>query len=318
MNYIQQYIDSIEVENSAKVARHVLGDLDIDIEYYVRKDFEDLILGLSPNSPKAIVTMCYVLGQYAKWLCENGLANERIVNEIHAIDKKALWKRAKPNAKKKFISYDEYLTALHDIEMYEEFNALYYATLFKCIFEGVYNDDMSVIKNLRASDIKGNVLTLREDNGHTYKFEVSEGLAADLKELAAIDIWERRNPYGICRVSMKGIYADSVFKVEYRKTKTQKVTTDGSLRFTYYSKLRKISDEHLSHKILPLQLYASGLMYRIKCKLNQHGITLAQAFAPNARNRIAFEIISEEINRCNNIIEIGNFREMVKGHIDSF
>jgi hypothetical protein len=216
-------------------------------------------------------------------------------------------------AKKKFISYEQYKTVIHDIALYEDFNSLYYESLFKCIYEGIYNDDLSVIKNLRASDINDNIITLHEDNGHSYKIKVSDRLASELKQLASINIWERRNRFGICRVDMRGVYSDSVFKIENRST-----ASNDSYKFTYYAKLRKIAKEYLENPILPLQLYASGIMHRIKLELDKNDISLEEAFSKNSRNKLAYLIVSKELLRCNSNIELGNFRELVKGHIDIF
>ena len=316
MTNIQKYLASIDNPNTEKVARHVLGEINSDIDAYKRKDLEQLILNLRPSSKKAVTTICYVLGSYAKWLQTQGQSSDTFLFELRSIDKDRLWNEAKPNAMKKYISFPDFERTLHDIEVYEEFNSLYYATLFRCLYEGIYNDDLSVIKNLRARDIQGSILTLREDDGHEYKFKITPELADNLRELSAINIWERRNRYGICQVDMKGQFGDSVFKVEYRKT--NKLNDDSSFKFSYYAKLRKISTEYVEHKLLPLQLYVSGLMYRIGNELNAHGITLQEAFSENCRNKMAHEIISKELIRSNYTAEISNFREMVKSHLEVF
>ena len=252
---------------------------------------------------------------YAKWLYEEGIVKDNNLYEmVQSLDKKLLWKKAKPNAKKKFINNEEYQRVIKDIATYEEYNALYYELLFSCIWNGIYNDDLSVIKNLRTSNIDDDgVVTLVEDNGHTYKLKIPEKLALDLKQLANISTWQRPNRFGICNVDMRGAYADSVFKIENRST-----ASNESFRFTYYAKLRKISKEYLEHTLLPLQLYTSGVMYRIKTELEKNNISLEEAFANNSRNRMAHLIISKELLRCNSSIEVGNFRELVKGHLDCF
>lgn len=315
MNNVERFIESVEVANTAKVVKFVFKNTDINIENYNQMELEQFILGLKPNSPKSITTICYVLSLYAKWLQEqNIIKNDNLYQMIQSLDKKLLWKKAKPAAKKKFISYEQYEMVIKDIATYEEYNALYYELLFSCIWSGIYNDDLSVIKNLRASDIEeSGVLTLREDNGHIYKFKVSERLAKDLKQLSSINIWERRNRFGICKVEMRGVNADSVFKIENRSTASQ-----DSFRFTFYAKLRKIAKEYLEQPLLPLQLYASGLMHRIKTELERNNISLIDAFADNSRNRMAHLIIQKELTRCNSNFELGNFRELVKGHLDSF
>lgn len=314
MGNVERFIESIEVPNTLKVVKFVLRDVDVNIENYSLLELEQFILDMKPNSPKTIITITYVLGMYAKWLQEQGIvADDNLYQMIQSLDKKLLWKKAKPNAKKKFISYKQCKEVIHDIEMYEEYNPLYYTTLFQSIYEGLYNDDLSVLKNLRKSDIDENIITLREDNGHVYKIKVSERLAKDLRQLADITTWKRPNRFGICNVDMRGVYPDSVFKIENRST-----ASNDSFRFTYYAKLRKIAKEYLEYSLLPLQLFTSGVMHRIKVELEKNNISLEDAFADNSRNRMAHLIIQKELIRCNSNIETGNFRELVKGHLESF
>ena len=314
MNNVERFIESIEVSNTAKVVKFVLKDVDVNIENFSLMELEQFILDLKPSSPKMIITITYVLGLYAKWLQEQGIiSNDNLYQMVQSLDKKLLWKKAKPNAKKKFISHEQFKRVIHDIEMYEEYNSLYYTTLFQSIYEGLYNDDLSVLKNLRKSDIKENIVTLREDNNHVYKIKVSERLAMDLKKLADINIWQRKNRFGTCNVDMRGLHSDSVFKIENRST-----ASNDSFRFTFYAKLRKIAKEYLEYSLLPLHLYASGIMQRIKAELDKNGISLEEAFADNNRDKVAHMIIQKELIRCNSSIELGNFRELVKGHLESF
>lgn len=315
-NYIQEFIDSTESLNTRKVYKHVFNKIDAkDIENYNLIQMEQLIITSKPNSPKSIITTIYVLSSYIKWLQEQNIIDDDNARQILlSIDKKLLWKKIAPNAKKKFISNQQFKQVIHDIEMYEEFNSLYYTSLFSCIYHGIYSDNMSVIKNLRASDIQDDgLVTLREDNSHVYKIKIPERLAKDLKQLSTINTWQRPNRYSVCNVEMRGAYPDSVFKIENRST-----ASDDSYRFTFYAKLRKIAKEYLEHSLLPLQLYTSGIMHRIKTELAKNNIPLEEAFAQNSRNKMAHLIIQKELIRCNSSVEIGNFRELVKGHLDAF
>lgn len=317
MTKIKEFIDSIEVENTAKVVKHVLDGVDVKLETFTARKLEKFVLDRNPNSPKSIATICYVIGLYAKWLVsQNSGDGTKLLELVQNLDKKKLWKKAKPTARKKFVTHADFKRVIKEIELYEEFNDLYYRTLFRCVYEGIYCDDMSVIKNLRGSDVHGSTVTLREDNGHTYKFKITPQLAADIVELSRKQIWERRNRYGICKVDMRGLYHDSVFKVEKRKS--AKPQDDSSLRFCYYDKLRKISDEYLDNHILPFQLYISGIMYRIASKLKRKDITIKEAFAENNRSREDHMRIEAELVRCNYGSEYGNFKEIVKGHLDMF
>ena len=315
MNNVERFMESVQVPNTAKVVKFILKNAETNIEDYSLMELEQFILDRKPSSQKEIITTCYVLGMYAKWLQEEGIVdNDNLYQMINSLDKKLLWKKAKPNAKKKFINNEEYQRVIKDISTYEEFNALYYETLFSCIWFGVYSDDLSVIKNLKKSDIGDDgMLLLHEDNGHSYRIKVPERLAKDLKQLADINVWERKNRFGICKVDMRGAYPNSVFKIENRST-----ASNDSYRFTFYAKLRKIAKEYLDHSLLPLQLYTSGIMHRIKDELNKNNIPLEEAFSQNSRNKTAHMIIEKELIRCNSGIEISNFRELVKGHLDAF
>lgn len=313
---VERYISSIESLNSQKVIRHVFKKIDVNnIEHYNLIQMEQLIIDASPNSPKEIITMIYVISSYLKWLREQDIINnDNAYQIVQSIDKKLLWVKCKPQAKKKFISNERYQEVIKDIATYEEYNALYYELLFSSIYYGIYNDDLSVVKNLRSRDIEEDgVITLNEDNGHTYKLKVPEKLALDLKKLSDINIWQRKNRFGTCNVEMRGLHSDSVFKIENRST-----ASNESFRFTYYAKLRKIAKEYLEYSLLPIHLYASGIMYRIKLELNRNDISLKEAFSDNSRNKIAHMIIQKELIRCNSSIELGNFRELVKGHIENF
>ena len=308
-------MESVQVPNTAKVVKFILKDTETNIENYSLMELEQFILNRKPSSQKEIITSCYVLGLYAKWLQEEKIVkNDNFYQMIQSLDKKILWEKAKPKAKKKFINNEQYQRVIKDIATYEEYNALYYELLFSCIWYGMYNDDLSVIKNLRSSNINGDgTVMLEEDNGHIYKLKIPEKLAKDLKQLADINTWQRPNRFSVCNVDMRGVYPDSVFKIENRST-----ASNDSFRFTFYAKLRKIAKEYLEYSLLPLQLYTSGIMYRIKTELDKNGITLEEAFAQNSRNRLAHLIISKELVRCNSNIEVGNFRELVKGHLDAF
>jgi hypothetical protein len=302
------FIDTIESANTKKVVSslRVLGEHDYtDCSY---EKLEQIILHTNPNSPKAIITACYVLGLYARYMKDNELYS--MVQELNKI---SLWEKAKPNAKRKFISHSAYTKVCEDVDIYEDFNGFYQQTLIRSVYEGIYNDDMSVLRNLKASDINGNKVVLREDNGHTYELKISESLADDLRELGYLDIWERKNRYGICSIKTSGLYPDSCFKVENRKG-----SMEYSYRFTYYRIIRKIAKEYLEYNLLPLQLYVSGIMYRINQNLKEYDIKLEDAFSNQNRDKMVSKIISDELTRCNCNTEVRNFREMVKGHLDVF
>lgn len=314
MNNVERFLESIKVKNTHKVMNFVLGNVNDNIESYSLMELEQFILDLKPSNPKAIVTICYALNSYAKWLNEQGIeSGESLGRLIQSFDKKLLWKKAKPQAKKKFISYNQYKEVIDDIEKYEEYNTLYFQLIFKCVYEGIYNDDMSVVKNLRSSEIRTNTVILHEDDGHTYKLKISEKLAEDLKKLETIKQWERPNRYSVCKVDMRGAYYDSVFKIESRNT-----SSDGTYRHSYYARLRKVSKEYVGYGITPLQLYVSGVMHRIDIELKRNKLSLKEAFADRNYDKLSYSIIEKELVRCNYNGEVNHFKDLVKGHLDSF
>lgn len=317
VSYVDDYINSIESKNSQKVAQYVFKRIKTEdnIENYSVIQMEQLILDAKPNSAKEITTIAYILSSYSKWLYKNNVVdNDNAYQILQSLDKNLLWRKAKPYARKKFISFEQYKEIIKDIATYEEYNALYFELLFSCIYYGIYSDDLSVLANLRRSDIQEDgTIILREDNGHVYKIKVPEKLAKDLVELSYVGEWVRPNRNGLCHIKMVGVYSDSVFKVENRSS-----NSDSGYKFSYYSRLRKIAKEYVGYPVLPLQLYVSGVMHRIKIELEKNNIPLEEAFAMNSRNKRAFLIVEKELTRSNSAIEVGNLREMVKSHLDAF
>lgn len=304
----EEFIRSINVTNTAKVINSYHKISQWDYTNCTQDDIKNIILSMKPNSPRMITTICYAMKLYARYL-----ENEKLYKLVQDIDRNELWAIAKTSASKKFISYEDFKDAYHAIGVYEELNSFYYQMLFKCLYEGIYNDDLSVIKNLRASDINNNVITLREDSGHLYCMEVSDEFAIDLKELSLVNTWERKNRYGVFGIRIDGVHHDSCFKIENRKG-----SGDTTYRFSYYRMLRKISKDYLECNIHPFQLFISGIMHRIKAKLQEHDISLEEAFRDQNRNRLVAKIISDELKRCNCSTEVRNFRELVKGHLEVF
>lgn len=304
----EEFLKTFDSPNTLKVARSMSAIAEYDYSNPTPVDVENIIMRMKPNSLKSITTICYVFGLYAKHI-----GNHELYNMIQDVDRNTIWIKAKPNAPKKFISNTDFENVYREIGIYEEYNGFYIQTLFRSLYEGIYSDDMSVVKNLRASDIDGKSIALMEDSGREYILDVSEKLAYDLKSLGDIDIWERKNRYGTCKINMVGKYPDTCFKAENRKG-----SSEYSYRFTYYRILRKISKDYIGYNLLPLQIYASGIMHRIGLMLGEYGIDIDDAFSDNNKNRTVGKIISDELKRCGSDTEVRNFREMVQGHIDVF
>ncbi len=303
-NY-NDFIENLADSNVSKIAKSYRKIGEYDYTNCTSVDVEQIILSIKPKGLKSVITACYVLGLYAEFLDDENL--KRIVSSL---DKKKIWSIAKTFADKKFVSKKEFDRIYTDVG-FEEFNAFYQQTLFKAVYEGIYCEDMSVIKNLRASDINNNMVKLHRDDGvGTYDLKISESLATDLKELAEINYTEKRNRWGNFRIETVGKYADSVFKTENRNG------TAENIKFTYYRILRKISKEYVGHELLPLNLYISGIMYRIKQELKKHDISLTEAFNDVRYDKTVNSIIEKELQKSNYNIILGNFRALVDGFVE--
>lgn len=304
----KQFVESIQSPNTAKVARYLRALGDYDYSDCTLERLEEIVLNMKPSSPRAITSICYILKLYAKFM-----GNEKLYQITLEVDRNSLWLKAKPEAGKKFISHSEFMEVYHDVGVYEDFNGFYKQTLFRCLYEGIYNDDMSVLRNLRASDVHGHTAALRGDNGNTFELEISGELASDLIEMGSVNSWERRNRYGSLEVMITGLHPDSCFKTEIRKD-----GSEHSYRYAYYRILRDIVRNYVGHSLPPLQLYVSGMMHRIELKLAEHDISLAEAFAMGNKNKLVSQIIGDELERCHYNAPVRNFREMVCGRLEDF
>lgn len=304
----KRFVESIKSPNTAKVARslHALGDYDYSDCTLER--VQEILLNMKPNSPRAITSICYILKLYAKFM-----GNEKLYQITLEVDRNSLWLKAKPEAGKKFISHSEFMEVYHDVGVYEDFNGFYKQTLFRCLYEGIYNDDMSVLKNLRASDVHGHAVALRDDSGNAYELEISGELASDLIEMGSVNSWGRKNRFSSLEAETTGLYPDSCFKTEIRKD-----GSEYSYRYAYYRILREIAKNYVGHSLSPLQIYVSGIVYRIELKLSEHDISLAEAFAMGNKNKLVSQIIGDELERCHYNAPVRNFREMVCGRLEDF
>lgn len=305
-NFIR-FLETLD-SNSAKYAQHYSKIGDCDYTDCTTEKIEEVILSMDPGSPREITTISYVMSQYVKFLNKHD-----VITIIQNIDRNKLWEKAKPKAPNRFISHSRFEEICNDIILHEEHNGFYKKTLFKAIYEGIYNDDMSVVKNLRANDIHGTIVTLRPDNGDCYDLEISESLAKDLIEISKIGVWERKNHRSLFYVNLYGEYQDSCFKLEIRKNCKKKTYKD-----SYYRLLRNISKDYLEHALLPRQLYASGIMYRVCQKLENAGFNAKTAFVNHNLNVEISAIIEEELVRSGYKASVRNFKEYLRGFFDVF
>lgn len=284
-----------------------IGDYDYNNKSIA--DIEAVILSLKPQSETSIRDIKYVVSAYIEYLGNNSLAEQ-----VRKINNSDLYSKAKTDAKQRFVSYSDYVEMCKNINMHEDFNRVYYKSLVMSIYEGIYNDDLVVLKNLRASDVNAAecwVTVHGENEDDVYTTPITKELADNLIELGKIHTWERLNRYGTVSIPVTGVYPDSCFKLEMR--------VDGMEYYNcYYNRLRKMYMEYLGYSVSPARLYISGLMHRIATKLKERGFTLRDAFINNRRNIEVKAVIEAELKKSGNRIPIQNLRSLVRGNLDVF
>lgn len=272
-----------------------------------------IIIDSKPKAIHQINMILIVLKGYAEHT-----ANLALQNILVDIDKKDIWQEIKSTIPGRYISYALYEDIYTDIGLDMEMNAFYIQTLFRCLYEGIYNTDLSVLKNLKAADIKGNVVSLIPDNAESYELEISWNLAEDLIDLSRNNDYERRNKYGLFTVKAYGLSPDSCFKlVSYKDSKY-------AYNRNFTKIIRKIAEEYLPEYIeagngfTAAQIYISGIMYRIRCKLEDNQITLQDAFAFDNRDRNVHKIIETELIRSHYQGKVKDFRKNVSSYLSDF
>lgn len=302
----EEFLTSITSDSSRRVYKSysLFGEYDYtncDVEMVER-----IIISTKPKDVKSITTACTTLKKFARFLDDTHL-----VKIVDSIDRKELWERTKPDDIQKFISHKQYEEVCHDIEMWEEHNALYYQTLFMAIYEGIYSNDMSVLKNLRAKDIEKGKVILRPDDGKEYYLDVSNKLLNNLQELSEVATWEQTARYGYIQLTLVGDYFDTCFKTVQRNAKRNEA-------WSYHYRLKKVADDYIERPVRAYELFISGIAYRIAKELKANGITMQEAFAAHNRNKLIGSIISDELDRCHYSNQVKNFRELIENYLNVF
>lgn len=231
------------------------------------------------------------------------------------LDAKKLWSQTTAPSNR-FVSYAQFQDIYNSLDSDYAINGLYCRTLFLAVYEGVYSGTFDVLANLRASDIHGNVLTLRTDNGHVYDFEVSQMLADNLRELSRVKEWAIQKGDVWCYLDMTSAYDDSCFKVCVKETldKDISVSVRRKLRSLFGKTIIDFVHDKTCH---PYQFYVSGLLHRITPTLKAEGLTISDALkAPYSQ--VAVKILRDEMTRCNDLSDVATLRTSMSGYLDMF
>lgn len=271
------------------------------------EQLENIFVQLGFNSFNSIISFRYVLKSYSIFINDKPL-----FNLIRKIDIYRILEKIQGNMKHTFLSQSEFQDVYSTIGTYDEdtfyYNAVYYRSLFWAVYAGIFNEGLSVLKNLRASDIDGQSITLRDDNGEEWELDIPEQLVSDFITLVNDSVWYRKNRSGLCKIHTEGMFYDSVFKVDIRTPNSKY-----SYCSTYYTMLRRIAVEYLGYTLAPKNLFMSGLINRIK---EQYGKS-DEEFRLGIKNSepMLVELYRAEAKRCHYTVDFWNFRQTIMGRI---
>lgn len=280
---------------------------DYDYSECTTDDLKQLIKYSNPKAITVVTRIILVMRKYA-----NFLNDTHFIETVNKLERKEVWNEIKSDMTKKFISNEDIEDIFKCINLDNELNnEIYYRTLIRCIYEGIYSKDLSVIKNLKSTDVNGQIVTVREDSGHTYELEISEQLTDDIKELGYIDYWIQRNARVEYKIKTIGEDKHSCFKINRRG--------DGVTYYDYYYKrMHFIFKKYYGQIVSPYVIYISGMIHRIKLALEKNGFTLRESFMEQNRDILTREIIEHEMKRSNCNISLTELKERIRGCIDNF
>ena len=290
-----------------------IGDLKDDIS---AEELKQIIIDKRPKNKRDITVMLTTIARYARYCNNDYLLN--VVEQVRAINRSVIWQEAKPNAEQTFFTRKEFNKVMKGLnpndpdEGFEE-NTLYYRTLFWAVYEGVYSKDMSIIENVRASDIdlENKQITLKDDKGNAYTMnDMPEQLLNDLIMCSKLQYWEqKKRGNGIARYDMVGKYPDACFKALSSKARQ-------NLKAGYQAKLKKITTTYFIGKITPIHIYYSGIAHRIADRLKANDISVDEAFRERNNAFLPVSIIRQELQRSHYNNPVHKFKEIIDSHLE--
>ena len=309
-----EFVESVP-ENSRKTMTKYswIGDFPKTI---TSEELKQIIIDKLPKNKREITVMLNTAARYASY-CNNEYLL-KVIEEVRAMGRTNIWTIAKPNAEKIYISNKEFETAMIGLnpndpdEEFEE-NTLYYRTLFWAVYEGIFNYNMSILENLRASDIdlENKSVTLRDDKDNAYIMdEMPEQLLIDLIQCSKLLYWEqKKRGNSLAKYDMVGKYPDACFKAVSTKAKQ-------NLRAGYTAKLKKITTNYYDGQISPTRIYYSGIAYRVAERLKVNDIPIKEAFRPNNNSFFPKTIIEQELKRSHYGNTSSKFKEIIDSHLE--
>lgn len=299
-----------------KTKKHISNILE-----YNETQYKELLRYFAPSSLVELSNLIYRISDVLKAYCK--IYNIEWDNStLVKIDKDELWFSFKQeNDLKRYFdekTYNNIIKQLDKDVLYDG-NDLYYKTLFMAIYEGIYNKNLTEIKNLRVSDIdtKTNIVTLNDDAGNQRELKISPELINNLIKLSKVNTWYKIQGRSTELVGayIGGEYEDSVFKILSYNNKDKAK----SYKEFYYRRLKVLCKEFLGYQTSPLQIYISGIMNRVYKELSNINIESKDLKKDdNSYTSTMKFFIGRECKRVNYNVNLSSFMRILKSYADVF
>lgn len=309
MDEIYDSINDSYVKNLI-ISLKEMGYTDETFNNLYQPELEDIMIKSEPVCYRSLIALKTTIIKFCKFM-----EDYDTISRLNNMDMPLVWEKCKALRGMVFIPNSEFEDGIKNILENEEYNALYYATFIKCIYEGVNFSYGDSIANLRRSDICDDYIIIRPDNKKEYKFNVSDTLKEYLIKLSYMTVWKRDSGHDAdSELELWGIYEDSCFKIGKNGSEEQK-------KMNKYKRLKSIYRTRVAYvlkKYFPLyesntnKLYYNGIIYRICVRLKEFGYEnpINYIVKKEEKDELLSRTIRNELERCGSNIKIGRFREI--------
>lgn len=309
-----KYLETIENENSRRNNKYIANRMNKriypDTIESILFDFDEgkiveAMRKYSPNGRQVVSNVLSTIKNYSFYLYDCGMNVVEAIKFFNAPNiANMVWDKIKDSIKKKkYISKNDFYDFLDEIvdnadKESAKSNGIIVATMFRCLWEGVYDGDLTFLSDIRESNLNDDgTITFSYHKGGTHTVRISERLANDLRTCVKINTWVSRNSRVLYEVPIVGKEYDSCFKVAVRANQTENM-----VKHNYYKKMSKCAKDILGNTIKPVNIMYSGIIARCIESFEMNGIDLHQyLFEYNNMDR-------DNRNKANGIIDMEMIR----------
>jgi hypothetical protein len=189
-------------ENIFKSSTDQESLLQRDLYDFTIEEVAELIYGLNKSTVNSVYAIVSIVRTYINWAIKLTISKSNI-NPIEKVDQSFYFSLI-DRTKKLYITDEELEFIENEVIVNAQDKVLY-----RLMFEGVNGKRLSELRNLRHEDIKGNMLSLRDDEGRERELKVSDRCAAIIEEAQQQKTYEASN--GMSERIKEFAVADSMY-----------------------------------------------------------------------------------------------------------